>query len=218
MPSPLTIICPVGDKYGTVKSHAHGVRDATQSGVVGFSGFDPDEPTSGSHPPIYTEVTHEQWALFALNARSMNATTVFAAGISPFTLWRGSRPDASYGEVNDGGYDQEVGRESSCLYSTVGNIPPNIAGVLHFSPPPWIFAGFGTNLPNPGTGFRNFYINPECYILGGKFYIGVPGDVSSSEQSVTVNGNVFTYYRKPSGSTTTFSDVFEITSTFYPTS
>ena len=216
MPSPLTIICPVGDKYGTVKSHAHGVDSGTTSGVVGYVGFDPDvDPTAPT--PVYIEVTHEQWALFAINARSMNVTTVFTAGLSSFTLWRGSRPDASYGEDNDGGYDQEVGRESSCLYSTVGNIPPNIAGVLHFSPLPWIIARFGINLPNPGTGFRNFYFNPECYIFEGKFYIGVRGDVSSTEQSVTVDGNVFTYYRKSSGSTTTFSDVFEITSTFYPT-
>lgn len=211
MASPLTLICPVGDKFGTVKSHAHG--------TLGFYGIDPDDSLLATNDrPVYTEVTPQEWALFALNARSMNATTVFQAGLSPFTLWRGSRPNASYGEVNDGSFDQEVGRESSCLYSTVGNIPPNIAGVLHFSPPLWIFAGFGTNLPNPGTGFRNFYLNPECYILEGKFYIGLYGDVSSSEQSVTVNGNVFTYYRKPSGSTTTFSDVFEITSTFYPTS
>ena len=207
MPSPLTIICPVGDKYGTVKSHAHGTS--------GFYGIDPDD--SSLSPPVYVEVTHEQWALFAINARSMNATTVFAAGISPFTLWRGSRPTVSYAETPEFG-DEEVGRESSCLYSTVGSIHPNIPNVLHFSPCIWIFAGFGINLPNPGTGFRNFYINPECYILEGKFYIGVYGDVSSTEQSVTVNGNVFTYYRKPSGSTTISSDVFEITSTFYPTS
>jgi hypothetical protein len=216
MPSPLSIICPIGDKYGTVKSHAHGVSSTPNSGVANFGGFDPDIDPYAT-PPIYTEVTREQWALFALNAKSMNVTAITTAGLSPFTLWRGSRPDASYSEVNNGGYDEKVGIESSPLYLTNGLLHPNLSGVLHFSPLPWIFAGFGINLPNPGTGFRNFYFNPECYILNGKFYLGVRGGAEFLDQSITVNGNIFTYYRRFSGATEIVSDVFEITSTFYPT-
>ena len=210
MASPLTIICPVGDKFGTVKSHSHG--------TLGFYGIDPDDSYLASNDrPVYTEVTHEEWALFALNARSMNATAVFASGLGPFTMWRSSRPDVSYFETQIP-QDEEVGRESSSLYLTVGSIPPNIAGALHFSPLPWIFAGFGINQPNPGIGLRNFYFNPKCYVFEGKFYIGIPGSTYFESERVTVNGSVFTYYRKSFGIPEISSDVFEITSTFYPTS
>ena len=203
MPSPLTIICPVGDKFGTVKSHDH-------AGLGGFE-FPTQEQEDewvSTHSIIYTEVTHEEWALFAINARSANVTGAVGS-FGQHTLWRSSLPGWLPYTL-----DTEVGREASSAFLNTGEVLRKPKGVLPFVMPPWILAGIGINLPNPGEGYQTPFLSPECYILDGKFYIGI-GDSDQLPERVEVSGQTFTYYRTVAG--TEVSIDFEITSTFYPT-
>jgi hypothetical protein len=203
MPSPLSIICPVGDKYGTAKSHALGVL-----GGVEFATQAEEDAYVAANPATYVEVTHEEWALFALNARSINVTRAIGQ-IAPHTLWRSSIPVWL-------GYpaDYEVGREASPTLLNTGEVLWEPKGLLPFRPLPWIFGGYGIDQPNPGSGSASFFVYPACYIFEGRFYLGMSGPTYPPER-VQVSGQTFTFYRTLAG--TEVSVVYEITSTFYPT-
>lgn len=207
-----TIICPVGDKFSTVKSHAAGCIQY----FYARSQKEEDDYLANAFP-IYTEVSKEDWVMFALNARSMNVPSFNEAMLGPHTLWRSSRPDLYYA-VNTY-LDEEVGKESpGCLLTTDADFSFYPKG-LHFRPLPWIHAGWGLNQPNPGSGHRNFLFNPECYILDGKFYIGAnmyPGGYRFDEK-VVVSGKtcIFSQHYVSPGADFMFNYTFVITSTFY---
>jgi hypothetical protein len=203
MPSPLSIICPVGDKYGTAKSHALGVL-----GGYTFATQAEEDAYTAAWSATYIEVTHEEWALFALNARSMNVTGAIGQ-IGPHTLWRSSLPVWERSVA-----DYEVGREASPTHLNTGEVLSEPKGLLPFVSLPWIFVGTGIDQPNPGSGSASFFFHPACYIFEGRFYIGISG-FNQPPERCQVSGQTFTYYRTPAG--TEVSVVFEITSTFYPT-
>ena len=204
MPSPLTIICPVGDKYGTVKSHA-----LAGLGAYEFPTQEQEDQWVATYPLIHIEVTHEEWALFALNARSANVT-VSAGLLGDHTVWRSSVPYWIPYRL-----DTEVGREASSTYLNTGGVPRTPRGVMPFEPLPWIYAGYGLNQPNPGEGYRTPFLSQQCYILDGKFYIATQRFGQPPER-LELNGQTLTHYWTVGGQE---YDVIshEITSTFYPT-
>ena len=204
MPSPLTIICPVGDKFGTVKSHA-----LAGLGAYEFPTQEQEDEFVANYQGIYTEVTHEEWALFAINARSANVTGAVGS-FGEHTLWRSSLPAWLAYTL-----DTEVGREASPSFFNTGRVTSKPKGILPFVTSPWVVVRYGINLPNPGEGYRTPFLSQQCYILDGKFYIGIRG-IAPSLDRVGVSGQTLTYYRIVDG--TEHPIVFEITSTFYPTS
>ena len=204
MPSPLTIICPVGDKFGTVKSHE----------LAGYVGWEfptqaEEDAWVAAYPLIHIEVTHEEWALFALNARSANVPSQLSP-LGDHTVWRSSFPQWIPYSL-----DTEVGREASPTYLNTGGVPRAPRGIMPFRTQPWILAPGGLNQPNPGEGFETPYGTPQCYILDGKFYIAKQSFGQPPER-LELNGQTLTHYWTVGGQE---YDVIshEITSTFYPT-
>ena len=209
-----TIICPVGKEFSTVKSHAHGCVKY----FYARSQKEEDDAIANAFP-IYTEVSKEDWVMFALNAKSMNVPSFPEAATGPHTLWRASRPDFYY--AANIVLDDEVGKESPGGLIITDSDPSHYPKGLHFRPLPWLHAGWGLNQPNPGTGYRNFLFNPECYILDGKFYIGAsmyPGD-NRFDEKVVVSGKTCNFSLRFVASGGSVSSVcnytFVITSTFY---
>lgn len=208
-----TIICPVGKEFSTVKSHAAGCAK-----YFYVSSQKEEDDYLANALPIYTEVSKEDWVMFALNAKSMNVPSFVGAGLpDKFTLWRSSRPDFYY--ATNTYLDEEVGKESpGCLLTTDADFSFYPKG-LHFRPLPWIFAGWGLNQPNPAAGYRNFLFDPACYILDGKFYIGANmyPHPSHSDEKVVVSGKTcnFSLHHVSPGLDFIENFTFVITSTFY---
>ena len=202
------LICPVGDTYGTVKSHAHGMLGGYQ-----FATQEEEDEVLADITPVYVEVSPQEWVLFAINARSANVTGDVGS-FGYHTLWRSSRPRAAFDTY--GGPDTNVGKESSPVTVNTGEFPRLNDGDLIFNPLPWILAAtFELDAPAPETGYPTPFLVPACYILEGKFFIGVWSSGGGPVQRVEVSDRTLSHFRNPYG--TELRIDFEITSTFYPT-
>ena len=179
----LTLICPKGDEYGTVADY-------------------PDNM-------VYTEVTKAQWALFAINARSMNVTGDIGS-YQEHTLWRSSIPAIAF---NDLAPDTKVGKESSSTYFNTGEYVTSKHGFLPFAQLPWIAVRYELDAPAPeSSSFLTPSISPTCFIVNGKFYIGV-GSFGLDISHVEMNGNTFSHFRTIEGNV--YQVDCNVTSTFY---
>jgi hypothetical protein len=182
---------PKGEEYSTVEDH-------------------PEDST-------YLEVDFAIWVLWVLNARSINLTEVHGTGISPHTLWRSYDPtyhDESFGPVDI----EDIGEQAPSMVIEDGSYQPDIVGIRPFVPLPWIFVGWGIDRPSDDGGqYKTFYNSPKGYILDGKFYVYVSKFNLSGDQRIEIDDKTLSHFFRLSLSLPEVSDIYEITSTFYPT-
>lgn len=200
-----TLICPVGDIYGTAKSHAHGMLNGYQ-----FATQEEEDDEVAGITPVYVEVSPEDWVMFAINARSANVTGD-TGSFGQHTLWRSSMPLVAFDGFSIA--DTEVGKESASMVLNTGAYHPTRIGLLPFAPLPWIPVRFALDAPAPESGYPTPFIKPSCYIFGGKFFLGVWYPGSGLDQRVELSDRTFSHFRNPYG--TELRIDFEITSTFY---
>jgi hypothetical protein len=201
------IICPVGDTFGTAKSHAHAQYQNY--------GYDEDDYDLSGYDFMYKEVTPEVWVRWALNARSLYVSGDTGA-FGNHTLWRSEIPV----------YDISIFGHFAAVKNTSGTEAPatvlsdatepriklKVKGLLPFVALPWIL---GSRFMPPSTtppvnGVQTPFWHPNYYILDGKFYIS-----SAGNGRLEVGMNSMTTYRTNPGSTTEYSLNSRILTTFY---
>lgn len=202
------IICPVGDQYGTAKSHLHGW-------LQGYHfGSEEEEENYQTDSLCYKEVSPEIWAMWALNAKSAYVSGA-TGSFGNHNLWRSELPSH---EVSIYGRRSQVkntaGTEAPATVLSDATEPalyPKVKGLLPFISLPWILGGSFVEAgasPPPVNGPQTPFFNPAYYILDGKFYIAENGITR-----LEVGMNSMTAYWESSG--IEYSINTRILTTFY---